>query len=140
MKLRDAISFRAMLAIAAMVLTLSMTRTASAQPPTTFDVKAVAGAEGQFNEFPLNFQLEYQGSEVRQAITIGGPGLQQFVAPVGAVNVVAIWWLGIRFPVQSHVIFCFPPVNGGCWCLCLQWTNFFPFPRPRLFWYFNPCC
>jgi hypothetical protein len=140
MKLYNFVSLRAMLAIAAMILMLSMTRTASAQPPpTVFDVKAASADDGLAGEYPLTFSAEYDNG-VQQNIVMGGDGFQTVAAPPGALNLVAIWWQGIRFPVQSRVLLCLPRFNGGCWCLCLQWTNFFPLPRPRLFWYYNPCC
>ena len=135
------VSVRALLAAALVMLAaLLMPRTAAAQPGTVFDVKAVSAGEGQYGEFPLNFSVEYDNG-IQQNIVIGQPcALLSFIAPANANNVVAIWFGGIRYVVQSHVVLCLPRINGGCWCLCLQWTGFFPLPRPRLFWYYNPCC
>jgi hypothetical protein len=123
-----------------MILTLSLTHTASAQPPpTTFDVKAASGEDGLVGEYPLVFQAEFDNG-VQQAIVMGGDATLVFPVPPGAVNMVAIWWGGVRFPLPLRAKLCLPRINGGCWCLCFQWNPFAPLPRPRLFWYFDPCC
>ncbi len=140
MKRASTILFRGVFAIAAILLvSLVISGRAYAQDEILFDVKAVSAVDGLIEEFPLDYTILYDNGE-KQQITINREGVSEFRAPLGVGMVEGLIFRNIFYSVHSQRVLCLPRQNGGCWCLCLQWVNYFPLRFPRWFWYYNPCC
>jgi hypothetical protein len=111
-------------------------------PSIAYEVNVASGAAGRAGEYPLNYGVEYDNGDIED-VSITEAGLFERQAPPGAVNVVAIWWFGIRIPVGADIVCTQPDSQGGCWCLCLKWIDVTWPPwkvTPIFIWYYDPCC
>jgi len=128
--------------VAAFVAALSMTGRVSAQ--VAFDVRAVSAADnGAAGEFPLGFTIVYGNGAGSQGVSMPTDGTIQLTSPIGATDIQGIVFLGNFYPTTAGNVICIHLLGGGCWCLCYQWRQPWGWPwlvRPRLFWYYNPCC
>lgn len=125
--------------IAVILMSVVMFQAASAQPPTVYDIKVATGTD-ELPEGGLTFAVQFNNGDQHTYSTTTEGVSPAIAIPPGATDVVAVQLYGIWYPVQSHQLLRIPMPWGGCWCLCLQWRNWWGIRWPRLFWYYDPCC
>lgn len=140
------IALRAMVAMVAMIFTsVVIFQTASAQepppppPPTNFDIKVASGING-LPDGHLDLGVQFDNGFTMNYIATSEGVSPVMPVPAGANVITAVRILGIWRPISSQNLICIQRFPSGCWCLCLQWVNFWGINWPRLFVYFNPCC
>ncbi|MEO5930809.1 MAG: hypothetical protein ABIR47_12805 [Candidatus Kapaibacterium sp.] len=137
---------RAMVAFAVIALVSLMTHSSAlAQLGSQYDVKVMTPAEGAAGELTMPYSIDFNGVAgpvPSQNLTMTNEGRTTYILPPGATSIASVTVAGIRYPWGNGGRICLPWANG-CWCLCFRWAwgQFWPWwPRPYLFWYWDPCC